>query len=201
MTYIREVKFPFNVPYSDEYLIQEFRSEAKQQIKKNPLVQNYGIDYDATGVSESARAFFHTKGYDVVGCEYFYFEPFFAMGIHIDGSMYCEKSKFNWVINNNIHHIFKFFEPLEDGKTDAHNDGNSPYSLQFEENMVEEKACDIIRTPSLCKVGVPHQVINGQKELELFNICIWKRGIKITHIDLGGMDMEDALRDFNEYLV
>ena len=201
MTYIRDVKFPFNVPYSDEYLIQEFKAEAIQQIQKNPLVQNYGIDYDATGVSESARAFFYTKGYDVVGCEYFYFEPFFAMGIHIDGSAYCEKSKFNWVINKNTTHVFKFFEPLENGKPDSHNDGNSPYSLQFEPSMVKEVAANIIGSPSLCKVGVPHQVINGPKVLELFNICVWKRGLKRPHHDLGGMDIEDALRDFNEYLL
>lgn len=201
MTYIKQVKFPFSIPYDDPMLIDTFREEAKKEIKKNPLVQNYGIDYDASGVSETARAFFNQHGYDVVGCEYFYFEPNFKMGIHIDGSKYCYKAKFNWVLNDNVTHIFKFFEPIVEGKSDAHNDGNSPYSLQFSQDMVVEQEADVIGKPSLCMVGVPHQVINGPKELELFNVCVWKKGVKRSHPDLGGMDMQDALRDFSKYVV
>lgn len=200
MEYIVNLSLPFKSP--TPWGLESYKEIALKEIKKNPLVQNYGLDLPPSAASATAHAFFKSNGYLIVGCEYFYFEPNFAMGIHIDGSKYCRKAKFNWAYGGD--HSFRFFEPLKEGYSDGvSNNANSPYSLQFTESDVEEKANKRTGSPSLVCVGVPHQVINGSEPLELFNISIWREGLRreTPDIDLGGMDMEEGLEVFKKYVL
>ncbi|NBP54962.1 hypothetical protein EBU71_00190 [bacterium] len=200
MKYIVDLSLPFKSP--TPFGLESYREIALKEIEKDPLVQNYGLDLPPSAASSVAHSFFKSYGYLIVGCEYFYFQPKFAMGIHIDGSRYCHKAKFNWAFGGK--HSFRFFEPLTSGVSDGvSNNANSPYSLQFKENEVEEKANQTTGSPSLVCVGVPHQVINGSEPLELFNISIWKEGLKREQefIDLGGMNMEEGLEVFKKYVI
>lgn len=159
------------------------------------------MDLPPSAASLEAHSFFNSFGYRIDGCEYFYFRPNFSMGIHIDGSLYCRKAKFNWAVGGN--HSFRFFEPLSSGSSDGvTNNANSPYSLMFNEQDVEEKANRTTGSPSLVCVGVPHQVVNGSEPLELFNITIWKEGLtREQHlVDLGGLDMEEGLELFKPFI-
>jgi len=218
MRYIRNVKFPFRTPYDDEDRLAKLKEIAKASINDQSMGQadlnllkswgvtefhgyegNYGIDLPADWVSDYARAFFNKMGYAVVGAEYFYFSPGYKMDIHIDGAQYCRKAKFNWAWGGD--HIFEFFEPLEQGNRDDVAISGSAYSWGFTEEQVELKEAAPMGLPSLVCVGVPHRVTNGPEPLELFNICIWKKGLKREDDDFGGMDMEDAEKDFHEYLL
>jgi len=193
MKYIAECSIPdIKTPWADD--IEELRKDAQ----KSDYRTNYGIDLHTSWVSERAIQFFRKHGYHVIGAEYFYFEPNCVMDIHIDGAYYCHKAKFNWATHKN--HTFRFFEPIQDGVKDGVSDASSEYSWGFTDEQVILKQEEPMGTPSICCVGVPHQVINYDQPLELFNICVWKIGLKRDE-DLGGMDMEDALKDFKEYVL
>jgi len=161
---------------------------------------NYGIDLNEWWVHPRIKRFFDKHGYIVVGAEYFYFAPHHVMDIHIDGAYYCRKAKFNWASHKD--HTFRFFEPKDsiEGMRDGIQSATSAYSWGFDESQVvlQEEAPQ--GTPSLVCVGVPHQVINGSQPLELFNVCVWKKGTRRDE-DLGGMDMEEALEDFKDYVL
>lgn len=195
MKYIRDLKLPFRIPFADpdEFEVLNIQARANSDI-------NYGLDLGPQWASDQAREFFNMMGYNIVGCEYFYFAPNAVMDIHIDGSIPCKKAKFNWAFGEGDH-IFKFFEAKTQGEADGFEQSGSKYSLGFTEDQVELVDQAPIGQPSLCCVGVPHQVINGDRPLELFNICVWKKGLLRDDHDLGGMDMEDGERDFHEYLL
>lgn len=200
MTYIVNMKLPFKVPY-DIDLIEDVRAMAQTTSYKF----NYGIDLTHEYVSDVAISFFQKHGYNVVGAEYFYFDPNVAMDIHIDGSEYCRKAKFNWAWGGD--HTFRFFEPIGKGVIDFESTNPNKdttqkgYSWEFTEDNVTLQQQAPIGTPSMCCVGVPHQVINGDQPLELFNITVWKRGLTVANEDLGGMDMEIGLEDFKQYVL
>lgn len=195
MKYIRAMKLPFRIPYADSDEFELLSSKAKENYDLN-----YGMDLHASWASDQAREFFNKMGYNIVGCEYFYFAPNAVMDIHIDGSQPCHKAKFNWAFGDGDH-MFNFFEAKEQGTIDNFAQSGSKYSWGFREDQVELVDQAPIAQPSLCCVGVPHQVINGNRPLELFNICVWKKGLVRDDNDLGGMDMADGLEDFHEYLL
>lgn len=218
--YIVDMKLPFNIPFTDrddldklkDYCFSSLKNGSPETINFDTKLmkelgileahgydQNYGVDLDPSWVSESARRFFHKMGYYISGAEYFYFQPNHTMDIHIDGAAYCRKAKFNWAYGGN--HTFQFFEALETGNKDGVQSAGSAYSWGFTEDQVELKEQAPMGTPSLVCVGVPHRVINGPSPLELFNVTVWKNGLKREEEDLGGMDFEDALKDFSDYVL
>lgn len=194
--YIVDMKFPFKMPCFDDEELETLRENCR---KSHDYNENYGVDLGPEWVSESAKMFFARMGYYITGAEYFYFAPNAVMNIHIDGAKYCRKAKFNWAWGGE--HTFRFFEPLTSGSRDGISDQSSEYSWGFTDDEVELKEEAPIGLPSMCTVGVPHQVINGSEPLELFNITVWKNNLKRDNDDLGGMDFEDGLRDFKDYVL
>ena len=206
--FIVNIKFPFKDP--SYWGIETYREKAIQNISKSESFQNYGFDLPANDASKEAISFFKSYGYIINNCEYFYFNPNYAMCIHIDGSVLTNNAKFNWAFGGK--HQFRFFEPTGKGRLDTEIKqdpalntllpSDEPYGLEFSENQVIEKANKPIAYPSLCRVGHPHQLINGNKPLELFNIVIRKEDSKNNDPETKGWsDMDELLEVFKEYVI
>jgi len=205
--FIVNIKFPFKDP--SYWGIETYREKAIENISKTSFFQNYGFDLPAVDASKEAISFFESYGYKITNCEYFYFNPNYAMCIHIDGDYLTNNAKFNWAFGED--HQFKFFEPIEQGRLDTEIKqdntlksvlpSDEPYGLVYEENQVIEKMNKPIAYPSLCRVGHPHQLINGNKPLELFNIVITKQDSKNNDPKTKGWaDMDELLEVFKEYV-
>ena len=213
--YIVNIKFPFNNP--SYWGMETYREKAIQNISKSKSFQNYGFILPADNASKEAISFFKSYGYRINDCEYFYFNPNYAMSIHVDGDVITNNAKFNWAFGGK--HQFRFFEPTVNGslvtKTKQDPALNSllpsfyknwpndvPYDLEYTENQVIEKTNKQIAYPSLCRVGHPHQLINGNEPLELFNIIIFKENSKNNDPETKGWsDMDELLEVFKEYVI
>jgi hypothetical protein len=158
---------------------------------------DYGHDLSSEFVSDEAVKFFAEHDMVVSGCEYFDFSPNYIQGIHVDGSKICDKVKFNWAYGGE--HVFNFYEINSNWKQRMDNleEQNSHWFTPEEVTVVDSKPIDF---PSLCRVGKPHNIVNGNERLRLFNITVWKRGIQRTHEDFGGLDMNEAVEIFKKYM-
>lgn len=213
--FIVNLKFPFKDP--SYWGLETYREQAIKNALEAPEFQNYGFDLYSNDASKEAISFFKSYGYRITNCEYFYFNPNYSMCIHIDGDAFTDNAKFNWAFGGN--HQFKIFEPVKDSKSKLDTEilddekfksilsaiqpmRNEPYGLVYEENQVIEKANKPIGYPSLCRVGHPHQLINGDKPLELFNIVVEKINSKNDNPKTKGWsDMNELLEAFKEYVI
>lgn len=159
---------------------------------------DYGHDLPTSYISDEAIEFFASRDLIVSGCEYFMFSPNYVQQIHVDGSKICDKVKFNWSFGSE--HVFNFYEINQNWRQrmDGLDGQSSHYFTSEEVNLVDSRP---IYAPSMCKVGRPHNIINGGNTLKLFNITVWKKGTVRTHEHYGGLDMSEALIIFNDYVL
>jgi hypothetical protein len=189
MLYNVKLKLPFELPFRS---IEWFDSLSLSGDN------DYGYDLPREFVSDDAIRFFSKYDMEVTGCEYFDFSANYLQRIHVDGSKICDKVKFNWAFGG--FHVFNFYEINEKKWKHTMDNLEEQNSHFFTPEEVELLESNPISFPSMCRIGKPHNIVNGNERLRLFNINVWKNGTKRSHRDYGGLDIDDALVIFNEYV-